>query len=88
VLRKLFVNTGVRQGAIAYTVLFNFAIDWVMQKAVAKCALQNHSVGISLLIWKKSDTGFRSRTYDKVCREHLEMGLLTFYMKISKMQET
>jgi hypothetical protein len=36
-------------------VLFNFAIDWVMQKAVAKCALQNHSVGIYLGEHKVTD---------------------------------
>jgi hypothetical protein len=50
-----FVNTRVRPGAIAYTLLFNFAIVWVMQKAVAKCALQNHSVGISLRVHKVTD---------------------------------
>jgi hypothetical protein len=42
------VNTGVRQGAIASPVLFNFAIDWVMKKAVAKCHLDNRKIGISL----------------------------------------
>jgi hypothetical protein len=41
------VNTGVRQGAIASPVLFNFAIDWVMKKAVAKSHLDNRKIGIS-----------------------------------------
>jgi len=42
------VNTGVRQGAIASPVLFNFVIDWVMRKAVESCTRNNRKVGISL----------------------------------------
>ena len=42
------VDTGVRQGAIASTVLFNFAIDWVMRQAVASCAKSGKKVGISV----------------------------------------
>ena len=48
-LQKDFpVDTGVRQGAIASPVLFNFAIDWVMRQAVASCANSGRKVGISL----------------------------------------
>ena len=39
------VDTGVRQGAIASPVLFNFAIDWVLRQAIASCG---RKVGISL----------------------------------------
>jgi hypothetical protein len=42
------VNTGVQQGAIVSPVLFNFAIDWVMKKAVAKFHLDNRKIVISL----------------------------------------
>jgi hypothetical protein len=55
---NLFVNTRVRQGAIASPVLFNFAIDLVRQKTVAKCALQSHSVGISLGGHKVTDLDY------------------------------
>jgi hypothetical protein len=46
------VNTGVQQGAIASPVLFNFAIDWVMKKAVAKCLLDNLKLASPLEIVK------------------------------------
>ena len=42
------VNTGVRQGAIASPVLFNFAIDWVMKQAVSTCTSSGNDVGITL----------------------------------------
>jgi hypothetical protein len=46
------VNTGVQQGAIASPVLFNFTIDWVMKKAVAKCLLDNLKLASPLEIVK------------------------------------
>ena len=42
------VNAGVRQGAIASPILFNFAIDWVMKQVVASCTDNGRNVGISL----------------------------------------
>jgi hypothetical protein len=42
------VSAGVRQGAIGSPVLFNFAIDWVMQKSVERCRAEGKSIGISL----------------------------------------
>ena len=42
------VNTGVKQGAISSPVLFNFAINWVMHKAVESCRDEGNTVGVSL----------------------------------------
>ncbi|KAA3669782.1 uncharacterized protein DEA37_0001131, partial [Paragonimus westermani] len=42
------VHTGVRQGAIASPVLFNFCIDWVMHKAVESCMTHGKNIGVSL----------------------------------------
>ena len=41
------VDTGVRQGAIASPVLFNFAIDWVMRQVVDSSSSSGRKVGIS-----------------------------------------
>ena len=42
------VNTGVRQGAIASPILFNFIIDWVMRHAISTCIDNGKNVGISV----------------------------------------
>ena len=39
------IFSGVRQGAIASPVLFNFIIDWVMEMAVSHCYNHNISIG-------------------------------------------
>ena len=44
----LFQLTRVRQGAISSPVLFSFAIDWVIYKAVESCRAEGNTVGISL----------------------------------------
>jgi hypothetical protein len=51
-------NTGVRQGAIASPVLFNFTIDCVMHKVLEDCQAAGKSVRVSLGDYRVTDLQF------------------------------
>ena len=52
------ILSGVRQGAIASPVLFNFIIDWVMEKAVSHCYNNNISIGFPATADHITDLGY------------------------------